>query len=103
MQFRIASKSIALYIALLLLVVTIYLPTLVHADTQSSASTELASVQSTFVNCLNDARAAEKAGANISELTNKLNDPGSLFSQAEFAYSSGNFSGAYYVSSSKPK
>ncbi len=99
MRFTVVSKSIVLFLALFLLAVTICLPSLVHAETQSSASTELASAQSTLVDCFNAAKAAETAGANITELTSKLNVAGSLFSQAEFAYSSGNFSGAYTLAS----
>jgi hypothetical protein len=93
MRFRVISKSIVLLLVLFLLLVTGCLPAFVRAD-QSSASSELASTQSKLVECFNAAGAAEAAGANISELTNTLNVAGSLFSQAELAYSSGNFSGA---------
>jgi hypothetical protein len=94
MRFRVASKSVVLFLALFLLVVTGCLPSVAHAD-QSSASSELASAQSKLVECFNAAKAAEAAGANVSELISTLNVAGSLFSQAMFAYSSGNFSGAY--------
>jgi hypothetical protein len=93
MRFRVVSKSFVLFLALFLLVVTGCLPSFVRAD-QSSASSELASAQSKLVECFNAAKAAEAAGANMSELTSTLNSAGSLFSQAELAYSSGNFSGA---------
>jgi hypothetical protein len=95
MKFRAASKSIVLFLALFMLVAAVCLPSFVHADTQSSANTELASARNELVECYNAARAAEAAGANISALTIKLNVAGSLFSQAQLAYSSGNFSGAY--------
>ena len=95
MRFRAFGKSIVLFLALFLLVAAVCLPSLVHADTQSSASTQLASTKGELVECYNAARAAEAAGANISSLTVKLNAAGSLFSQAELDYSSGNFSGAY--------
>jgi hypothetical protein len=93
MRFRVISKSVVLFLALFLLLVTGCLPAFVRAD-QSSASSELASTQSKLVECFNAAKAAEAAGANISELTSTLNVAGSLFSHAELAYSSGNFSGA---------
>ena len=95
MRFRAFGKSIVLFLALFLLVAAVCLPSLVHADTQSSASTQLASTKGELVECYNAARAAEAAGANISSFTVKLNAAGSLFSQAELDYSSGNFSGAY--------
>ena len=87
------SESVILFSFLFLLFVTGCLPAFVRAD-QSSASSELASTQRKLVECFNSAKAAETAGANISELTSTLNVAGSLFSQAELAYSSGNFSGA---------
>jgi len=95
MQFRVVCKSVVLFLALFLLVAAVCLPSFVHADTQSSANTELASARNELVECYNAARAAEAAGANITALTIKLNVAGSLFSQAQLAYSSGNFSGAY--------
>jgi len=93
MRFKVISKSFVLFSVLFLLLVTGCLPAFARAD-QSSASSELASTQSKLVECFNAAKAAEEAGANISELTSTLNVAGSLFSQAELAYSSGNFSGA---------
>ena len=93
MRFRVISKSVVLFLVLFLLFVTGCLPAFVRAD-QSFASSELASTQSKLVECFNAAKVAEAAGANISQLTSTLNVAGSLFSQAELAYSSGNFSGA---------
>ena len=93
MHSRVVSKSFVLFLVSLLLVVSGCLPSFVRAE-QSSASSELASAQNKLVECYNAAKAAEAAGANISELTVTLNVAGSLFSQAELAYSSGNFSGA---------
>jgi hypothetical protein len=93
MRFRVVSRSFVLLLVLFLLVVSGCLPPFVSAE-QSSASSELASAQSKLVKCFNAAKAAEAAGANISGLTSTLNVAGSLFSRAELAYSSGNFSGA---------
>jgi len=93
MRFRVIIKTVVFFLVLSLLFVTGFLPASVRAD-QSSASSVLASTESKLVECFNAAKAAEAAGANISGLTSTLNVAGSLFSQAEFAYSSGNFSGA---------
>ena len=93
MRCRVIIKRVVFFLVLSLLFVTGFLPASVRAD-QSSASSVLASTESKLVECFNAAKAAEAAGANISELTSTLNVAGSLFSQAEFAYSSGNFSGA---------
>jgi hypothetical protein len=95
MRFTVFGKSSVLFLVLFLAVATGCLPAFVCADPQSSAGSEIALAQNKLVECYHAATVAEAAGANISSLTSKLNEAGSLFSQAEFAYSSGNFSGAY--------
>jgi len=99
MSFKVAGKIIVLFLALLLFVVTVCWPSIAQAETQSSANAELGSAGKELVECYDAARAVEAAGANISALTIKLNVAGSLFSQAELAYSYGNFSGAYALAS----
>ena len=47
--------------------------------------------QSKLVQCYNAAKAAESAGANISQLTIKLNNAGLLLSRSQLAYSIGDF------------
>ena len=44
-----------------------------------------------LIQCYNAARAAESAGANISQLTLRLNNAGLLLSTAQLAYSKGDF------------
>lgn len=61
---------------------------------QNGYSSGISEAQGMLVNCFNAARAAEAAGANISALTNTLNVAGALLSNAQYAYSVGNFSGA---------
>ena len=46
------------------------------------------------MDCYDAARDAEAAGANITALTRVLNEAGLLLSQAEFAFSVGDFGGA---------
>ena len=94
MGSRVINKTAVLFAVLFLLIATFCLPPFVQADDQSSASTAIASAKSKFAECFNAATSAEAAGANISELTSILNGAGSLFSQAELSYSSGNFSSA---------
>lgn len=59
---------------------------------QNDAASAISAAQSKLVQCYDAARTAESAGANISSLTPVLNDAGTLLSNAELAYSSGNFS-----------
>jgi len=94
MGFRLDNKSFVFFSALFLLVFIGCFPSFVHAD-QSSASSELASANNNLVQCLNAAKAAEQAGANITALTGTLDEAGSTYSQAELAYSVGNFPDAY--------
>jgi hypothetical protein len=64
------------------------------AAQQSISSQTISATKSRLVNCFNAAQAAETAGANISRLTTKLNAAGELLSNAEHAYSIGDFDNA---------
>ena len=64
------------------------------AAQQSVSSQAISAAQSRLVSCFNAAQAAEAAGANISRLTTKLNAAGALLSNAEHAYSIGDFDNA---------
>jgi hypothetical protein len=66
------------------------LPSIVLAQ-QSGAATSISTAQSQIQSCYNAAKEADAAGANITSLTNTLNSAGALLSQAELAYSTGNF------------
>jgi hypothetical protein len=51
----------------------------------------ISAAQSKIVQCYNAAKAAESAGANISQLTLRLNSAGLLLSHSQLAYSTGDF------------
>jgi len=72
-----------------LLFTAVFAP-LVFAD-QAGAASAIASAKQEIVSCFEAARAAEAAGVNISGLTAVLNDAGALLSDAELAYSKGDF------------
>lgn len=86
--------SVVLVVPLLLLVVTV--PSPVWAS-EADAVTAMSSAKNVIVNCFNAAKQAEAAGANITTLTNTLNQAGSLLSQAEFAYGMGDFDAALNI------
>ena len=77
----------------LFLMGVIFFSSIVAAQ-QSISSQTISATQSRLVTCFNAAQAAETAGANISRLTNKLNAAGALLSNAEHAYSIGDFDNA---------
>ena len=68
-------------------------PAMVWAD-QSGAANAISNARSQLVICYDVARETEAAGANITTLTRVLNEAGLLLSQAEFAFSVGDFGGA---------
>jgi hypothetical protein len=72
-------------IALLLFVISTFLP-LAQAD-QTDAAAAIASAKEQILTCYQAAKEAEGAGANITTLVAVLNDAGTLLSRAEFAYS----------------
>ena len=77
--------------ALLVLSLSIF-PSVVLA--QSGAANAISGARSQLVSCWDAATAAEEAGANITALTEILNEAGLLLSRAEFAFSTGDFAGA---------
>lgn len=60
----------------------------------SEGLSAISGARSRIVTCFEAAQLAESAGANISSLTLKLNDAGNFLSNAETAFSIGDFSGA---------
>ncbi len=85
-------KGVALMVLLVLFATCLYVVP-VYAD-QSSAQAEINSAKLKLVGCFAASKAAESAGANISQLTNALNGAGLLYSHAELAYSNGDFDAA---------
>ena len=61
---------------------------------QDDAAGAIASARQQLVVCYDAGRRAEAAGANVSSLTSVLWAAGNLLSQSEYAYSSGDLSGA---------
>ena len=86
-------KSIR-FVALLVLCFLVLVPSVVSAATQTDAALALASSQSLLVNCYNAAKAAEARGANITVLQVALNAAGGSLSNAELAYSNGDYNSA---------
>jgi hypothetical protein len=72
----------------LLVVAMLCLPV---SASQSDAATAISSAQNTLSSCFDAAKAAEAAGANITSLTDTINQAGLLLSKAEVAYSQNNF------------
>jgi hypothetical protein len=66
------------------------MPSFVWAQ-QNDAASVISSAQTKLVQCFDAARAAGSAGANVSSLMSVLNGAGAQLSNAELAYSSGNF------------
>ena len=58
---------------------------------QNDAASAISAAQNNLIHCYDAAKAAESAGANISQLTVRLNSAGLLLTRAEWAYSIGNF------------
>jgi len=61
---------------------------------QNEAATAIATAKQQIVTCYQAAAGAETAGANITSLTSILNEAGMLLSNAELAYSKGDFNAA---------
>jgi hypothetical protein len=80
-------------LCLALLSLTAVLPSSVLAD-QSGAANAISSARNQLVDCYAAAEKAEAAGANITTLTGTLNEAGLLLSQAELAFSNGDFTSA---------
>ena len=79
--------------ATVLLLLLSVLTSVVWAD-QAGAATEISSARVQIASCVDAAREAESAGADIAGLALILNEAGLLLSQAEFAFSVGDFVGA---------
>ena len=86
-----SKTPIALVIILLLFVTVVVSP--VWAD-QGDAATAISSAENMILNGYNAAKEAETYGANITILVGTLNEAGSLLSQAELAYTTGDFDAA---------
>lgn len=91
---RIARLKSIQFVTLLVLCFLILVPSVASAATQTDAASAIASSQTLLVNCYNAAKAAEAAGANITVLQVALNDAGGSLSNAELAYSNGDYSSA---------
>ena len=92
-QLGFVKVSVAVLLLTVLCTSVLCLPSVVFAQ-QSDAASAISSAQSNLVQCFDAARAAESAGANISSLTSTLNIAGSLLSEAQLAYSQGDFASA---------
>ena len=81
-----------------MLLFIVQLPVLAVAQ-QTDASAAITSAKQQFITCLDSAKQAEAAGANISSLTAVLNDAGGLLSRSELAYSQSDFGSAQSLAS----
>lgn len=77
-------------VVLLMLIAVVGSP----VSAQGDAAAAISSAKNTILSCYNAAKAAETAGANITTLTDTLNEAGSLLSQAELEYSRSDFAAA---------
>jgi hypothetical protein len=66
----------------------------VSASSEADARSAVAVAQGKVVDCYTAVAEAAKAGANVTSLLVRLNDAGELLSQANLAYSAGNFDSA---------
>lgn len=83
--------SLGVLLLVVIFVVALSLPSVVWAQ-QNDAASAISVAQVKLAQSYDAARIAESAGANISSLTHVLNDAGTLLSNAELAYSSGDSS-----------
>jgi hypothetical protein len=93
-------RTLGLLFLSVILVAVFNVPSLVWAQQNNSPKSNsyllsalitLIAAQSQIVQCYEVSNAAESAGANISQLTLKLNAAGLLLSDAQLAYSNHNF------------
>ncbi len=87
------------FATLLLLCFLILVPTVASAfaaptASQTDAASAVASAQNLLFNCYNAAKAAGGTGANVTVLQVALNDAGGSLSNAELAYSNGDYNSA---------
>jgi hypothetical protein len=81
-------------VALLVLCFLIIVPSFASAATQADAGSAISSAQNLLVKCYNEAKAVEADGANIAVLQFALNAAGGSLSNAELAYSNGDYNSA---------
>ena len=82
------------FIALMVLCFLTLVPSVASATNQTDARSAIASAQNVLINCYNAAKASEAAGANITGLQVSLNAAGASLSNAELAYSNGDYNSA---------
>lgn len=82
------------FAALLVLCLLASFSSVAMGSTQTDARTAVDSAQNTMLNCYKAAQAAESTGANITALEVSLNNAGKSLSNAELAYSNGNYDSA---------
>jgi hypothetical protein len=87
---RFMRVSLSVLLLAVVFVAVFSAPSVVRAQQNDAIS----SAQNTLAQCYDAARAAESAGANISQLTSRLNSAGLLLSRAELANSVGDFGSA---------
>jgi hypothetical protein len=90
--WKVQRKKLLIAAASLMLILAIFSSTL--PTQQAYAQTTISSAQNTLKNCYKAAKDAEAAGANITVLTNTLNEAGVLLSKAEFSFSQGDSAAA---------
>jgi uncharacterized Tic20 family protein len=89
-NLRVQLGILVLAVALVVLLIT---PAVVRAQ-QNDAASAISVAQSQLVSCFDAAKSAEAAGANISQLTAALNNAGLLLTNAQLAYSAGDYGAA---------
>ncbi len=62
---------------------------------QHEAASKIQAAESEILNCYRAVYEAEKAGANVSELLNSLNEASWLLSKAKLAYNGGDYDSAF--------
>jgi hypothetical protein len=96
MVFGLRNERLLTVLLVLFLIIGISFSSFVAAQ-QSDPSQAISDAQSRLVACFDAVKTAEAAGANISRLTNTLNTAGALLSNAQHAYSIGNFTDAQHL------
>ncbi|MEM2779693.1 MAG: hypothetical protein QW791_02310 [Candidatus Bathyarchaeia archaeon] len=73
------------------MVLTAHFVKLAMCSGQNEADSKILLAEEEVLNCYRAVYEAEKAGANVSELLNRLNEAGWLLSQAKHAYKCGDY------------
>ena len=87
MRFK---RAIGILLFAAIFIIILSFPSIALAQQNDAISV----AQSNLVQCYNAAKAAESAGANISQLMIQLNNAGLLLSRSQLAYSKGDFGSA---------